>query len=239
MSGGRFYGVVIGIVTNNQDPDGMGRVRVKFPWLSNEDESWWARVITPIAGPGYGLWALPEVDEEVAVIFEHGDFRFPMVVGRLWNGVDKPPTEADTYREKAEVYRSKSGHLIVIDDGGAEVKIKTAGGHEIKANDKGKQIQAKTAGGHILVLDDGTNSVRAQHKDGATLELAANTDVNVTTSGNVNVNAAKVNLAGSGPAVARVGDALNVVMGPADGPGHVHPILTQVIAAGSTKVFAG
>ena len=40
----RIYGVVVGVVTNNQDPEKLGRVKVKFPWLSDEDESNWARV---------------------------------------------------------------------------------------------------------------------------------------------------------------------------------------------------
>ena len=47
----RIYGVVVGVVTNNQDPDGLGRVKVRFPWLSEEHESHWARMVTPMGGP--------------------------------------------------------------------------------------------------------------------------------------------------------------------------------------------
>ena len=55
---GRIWGVVIGVVTNNQDPDELNRVKVRFPWLSDEDESHWARVLTPMAGKdlGSGYW---------------------------------------------------------------------------------------------------------------------------------------------------------------------------------------
>ena len=66
---GRVYGVTVGVVTNNQDPDGLGRVKVRFPWLSDDDESFWARVVTPMAGNGRGLYLLPEVDDEVLVAF--------------------------------------------------------------------------------------------------------------------------------------------------------------------------
>ena len=80
---GRITGVVIGIVTNNNDPDRLGRVKVRFPWLSGSTESHWARVATPMAGNGRGLYFLPEVDDEVLVLFERGDVRFPFVIGAL------------------------------------------------------------------------------------------------------------------------------------------------------------
>jgi uncharacterized protein involved in type VI secretion and phage assembly len=88
---GRIHGVVVGLVTNNQDPDGLGRVKVKFPWLSDVDESSWARIAAPMAGKQRGACFLPEVDDEVLVAFEHGDMRFPYVLGALWNGQDAPP----------------------------------------------------------------------------------------------------------------------------------------------------
>ena len=84
----RFYGVVVGIVTNNQDPENMHRVKVRFPWLSNDVESNWARVAAPMAGKGRGAYFLPEVDDEVLVAFEHGQVDHPFVVGCLWNGKD-------------------------------------------------------------------------------------------------------------------------------------------------------
>ena len=61
----RIGGVVVGVVTNNQDPDGLGRVKVRFPWLSEEHESHWARMVTPMAGNDRGFYMLPEVDDEV------------------------------------------------------------------------------------------------------------------------------------------------------------------------------
>ena len=70
----RFFGVVVGIVTNNQDDEKMHRVKVRFPWLADgeDDESHWARVATPMSGNGRGGYFLPEVDDEVLVAFEHG-----------------------------------------------------------------------------------------------------------------------------------------------------------------------
>ncbi len=91
----RIYGVVIGTVTNNQDRDNLGRVKVTFPWLNDNDEGYWARLATPMAGGDRGIYFLPEVHDEVLVIFEHGDVRFPYIIGSLWNGRDRPPVIND------------------------------------------------------------------------------------------------------------------------------------------------
>ncbi len=63
----RIYGLVIGIVTDNNDPDNIGRVKVKFPWLGDDVESWWARIAAPGAGPDYGIVWVPQVNDEVLV----------------------------------------------------------------------------------------------------------------------------------------------------------------------------
>ena len=112
----RHFGVAVGVVTNNQDPDGFARVKVKFPWLSDEDESHWARVATPMAGEDRGLYLLPEVDDEVLVAFEHGDVRFPIVVGALWNGKDRAPAANDDGKNNIRMLKSRSGHVIRLND---------------------------------------------------------------------------------------------------------------------------
>ena len=82
--------LVIGVVTNNRDPDDIGRVRVHYPALGPDVESAWARVVTPSAGNGRGIMMLPVVGEEVLIGFEHDDTARPYVLGSLFNGVDKP-----------------------------------------------------------------------------------------------------------------------------------------------------
>ena len=82
-------------VTNNvEDPDEvpLGRVQVKFPWLSDTIESGWERCTTPMAGSNIGLYFLPEVGDEVLVAFEQGNLSKPVIVGSLWNGKRRPPT---------------------------------------------------------------------------------------------------------------------------------------------------
>ena len=88
--------VVVGIVTQNDDPQKMGRVRVKYPELGDEIESWWARMAAPGAGKERGQLMLPQVGDEVLVAFEHGDVQHPYVLGSLWNGHDEPGELART-----------------------------------------------------------------------------------------------------------------------------------------------
>ena len=86
--------MVTAIVTNTDDPNDWGRVKVKFPWMTDDAESDWARVAGIGAGPEAGFFVMPDVDDEVLVTFAHGDFSQPFVLGGLWNGQNNPPPEA-------------------------------------------------------------------------------------------------------------------------------------------------
>jgi len=109
--------LVIGIVTNNDDPDGLGRVKVKYPSLTDADESAWAKVASPGAGPARGLQCVPEVGDEVLVGFEHSDVRRPLVLGGLWNGPDKPPRSAVSGNKVAtRAWVSRNGHVVELSD---------------------------------------------------------------------------------------------------------------------------
>jgi hypothetical protein len=70
-----IQGVVVGVVTNLEDPDNLGRIKVKFPWLNDgqaEVESFWCRMASPGASAEYGIMWLPEVNDEVLVAFDSG-----------------------------------------------------------------------------------------------------------------------------------------------------------------------
>jgi uncharacterized protein involved in type VI secretion and phage assembly len=82
-------GVVVALVVDVNDPEDAGRIKVRFPWVRADVEAW-ALVSLPLGGNRTGLWALPEIGDEVVVGFEHGDVRSPVVLGSLWNGKDRP-----------------------------------------------------------------------------------------------------------------------------------------------------
>jgi uncharacterized protein involved in type VI secretion and phage assembly len=111
----RVYEPVVALVTDNKDPDKLGRVKVKVPVLSNTDTSWWAPIVMLGAGKNRGWFFIPEVNDEVLVLFEHGDMNRPLVVGALWGGKDKPP-DKNPGGNPRRVIKSREGSKITFDD---------------------------------------------------------------------------------------------------------------------------
>ena len=92
--GGRWYGCYPAQVTDINDPNGQGRVKVSLPWApdtASERYEAWARLATMMGGNNRGTWFIPDVNDEVLIMFEGGDPRCPCVIGGLWNGQDAPP----------------------------------------------------------------------------------------------------------------------------------------------------
>src|SRR5579859_5028492 len=110
----KIFGVEVAIVTNVQDPDKLGRVKVCFPRLPDKPESTWARVVQPAAGAGRGFYWLPEVNDEVLVAFQLGDAHVPYVLGALWNGKDKPMDGAYADENTTRMIQTKSGHQVIF-----------------------------------------------------------------------------------------------------------------------------
>ncbi|MFN2505988.1 MAG: VgrG-related protein [Acidimicrobiales bacterium] len=157
-------GLVIGIVTNNKDPDGLGRIKVRFPTLSDDEESWWARVAAIGAGATRGLSVLFEVNDEVLLGFEHGDVRRPIVLGGLWSKKNKPHIggeETDASGVASRVWRSRTGHVVAMHD----------------ANSPAQSFIA-------ITLADGKTSLR-MGEDKVTLDSP--TDITITSQTNVSV----------------------------------------------------
>ena len=180
----RYHGVAFAVVTNNKDPDGLGRVKVAFPWLDAAVESAWARVVTPMAGRQRGLYFLPEVDDEVLVAFEHGSPNAPYVLGGLWNGKDKPPESNADGKNNLRAIRSRSGHVVrFVDTAGEErIEIVDAGGADsivISKKDNSITVKARSAvtvesGGAVTVKANGDITIEARGKlvlKGATVDI--------------------------------------------------------------------
>jgi uncharacterized protein involved in type VI secretion and phage assembly len=109
-------GLVEALVVDNADPDQLGRVKVKFPLLPETPESFWARLVMPMAGRERGWMTIPEIGDEVLVAFVHGDINNAIVVGSLYNGVDTPPYANEDGENNLRVFQSRSGHRLTFDD---------------------------------------------------------------------------------------------------------------------------
>lgn len=196
----RYYGVVTGRVTNNQDPLNLGRVRVNFPSISSEVEGWWARIAVPMASNEYGTYFLPEVDDEVLVMFENGDFNYPYVIGALWNTGHPPPTTNEDGKNNQRLIRSRSGMILRFDDtaGKERIEISDQEGKNIIVVDVANQTISITADSDITIeskkgkVQIKGNGIELVSNDAVKVESTANMDLKA--SGQMTIKGALVNI---------------------------------------------
>jgi uncharacterized protein involved in type VI secretion and phage assembly len=213
---GHLYGVVVGVVTNNKDPEQLGRVKVKFPWLSDQDESNWARIASPMAGKERGIYFLPEVEDEVLVAFEQGDVAFPYILGALWNGQDKPPVANEDGKNDVRMIKSRSGHVIRLTDEASKEKIEIidrSGKNSIVIDTAKDTITITSDKDITLFAPQGTIKLEAQNveikstadtkltadaglimKASASAKLEARSRIAIEAQGTTNIKGATINL---------------------------------------------
>ena len=176
--GGRWYGVYPALVSDINDPDGLGRVKVTLPWAPDSGGSRydsWARIATLMAGNNRGTWFIPDVGDEVLVAFEGGDPRRPFVLGGLWNGTDAPPESMDgAGKNFIKVIRSRNGVKITLDD-----------------NDGQEKLILETPGGQKMTMKDGPGAVEIVDSNGNSVKLETS-GITVTASAKVTINASQV-----------------------------------------------
>lgn len=186
----RHPGLVPAIVTNTDDPKDWGRVKLKYPWLDENVESDWARVLGIGSGPDCGFFGLPDIQDEVLVGFEHGDFNRPYVLGGVWNGKHNLPTAAGSAKKSEKplvrTWQTRLGHQITLYD------------------DSQNKIEIKSKKGLIITLDDSKDSITIQAskeisvKAGTNMSLEAGGNIAIKASGNMDLNASgKVTVKGA------------------------------------------
>ena len=176
--GGRWYGAFVALVTDIVDPEGLGRVKIELPWSPDTAGSryeTWARLATFMAGNNRGSWFIPDVDDEVLIVFEGGDPRRPYVIGSLWNGKDTPPESMDgAGKNFKKVLRSRNGVKLTMDD-----------------TDGREQFILETPGAQKLTLKDGPGSVEIVDSNGNSIKLEPS-GITITASAKVTINASQV-----------------------------------------------
>lgn len=210
-------GVVPAQVTDLKDPAKLGRVKLKYPWLSADFSSGWARTVHPGAGKDRGALVLPEVGDEVLVGFEHGDFEAPYVLGGLYNTKDtapkftKPVVDGNSGEVALRGFVSRKGHKlefaeddgIILSSGDAKFVVKIDQKNQVIEVTSGKSVTVKAQNG--VSIDAGTGplelkgqKVTVKSQTDASIEATSQLKLNGTAG--VKVEGATVSVAGQGQA---------------------------------------
>lgn len=185
----RMHGVVVGVVTDNNDPGKLGRVKINFPWMSPDNVTDWTRIATFMSGAERGSYFVPEIEDEVLVAFEHGDINRPFVIGSLWNKEDKPPDTNEEEKNNIKKFTSRAGHELIFDDtdSSERFEIHTKSGHQILLDDKSGSekitIKDKT-GDNYIEIDSVNNSIQIESKLDLTIKA---TNITIDASGNLTI----------------------------------------------------
>lgn len=182
-------------VVSLADPERLNRVQIRliaFDGIDGQDAPLWARVVAPFAGQDRGAFLMPDVDDEVLVLFTHGDPRFPLVIGGLWNGTAPAPADLGSEGNRFKRIRSRNGVTITLDDrqGQETLTLATPGGQTVTLQDGPATITCEDANGNRVTMDSA----------GVTIEAAAKVKVQASTvevsAGMVTVDAAVASFSG-------------------------------------------
>lgn len=194
-----WSGVAIAIVTNNNDPENHKRIKVKYPWLADDVESHWARIVT-----SSGSVNIPAVGDEVLVGFEQGDPNRPYIYGNL------PPITASSGGSQAsqtgnpadqKLFASPSGHALLLDDGAANsVTLTSSAGSAITLDDRQQLVTLTTPSGLTIQLNESNREIsitspgNVNVNSAGNLALAAGGNIDINATGQVNVRGTRINL---------------------------------------------
>ena len=185
----RFYGVMEALVTDVNDPQKLGRVKLKFKQFDMETE--WCRVRQFYAGNGYGAFFIPEPKDEVLVAFIHGDMRLPIILGGLYNGKDKPPSYRANDKDE-KMIRTKGGHRIIFDDTSGSEKISIVdakGENSIVLDTVANSITVKSNKGKLVFEGEGI-----EINSGIGIEVKAKTNIKIEATASMDLKGSTVNI---------------------------------------------
>jgi uncharacterized protein involved in type VI secretion and phage assembly len=200
---GQMPGLVEALVVDNVDPDKLGRIKLKFPLLPETPESFWARLVMPMAGRERGWMTIPEIGDEVLVSFVHGDINNAIVLGSLYNGVDTPPYANEDGDNNLRVFQSRSGHRLTFDDTSGDERVELIlHNEEIRIIwDAANKVLAVYSGKDIIIEAKETISVKCKDfileadatigmKSGTTTEVKTGSSCSVDGGGQLTLTAA-------------------------------------------------
>ena len=186
-------GLHTAIVTDNEDPEGEFRVRVKIPFINADDDGVWARVALPDAGNTRGLYFRPEINDEVLIGFLFDDPRQPVVLGMLHSSALPSPLKPSNDNHQ-KGYTSREKLILLFDDEKKEVKIETPGGNKVTISDDKKGITMEDQNGNKIEMNNSGIKISSQ----TAIEITAQTDLKLTGMNLTLAGNASLGMSGSG-----------------------------------------
>ncbi|MBW3578947.1 MAG: VgrG-related protein [Actinobacteria bacterium] len=215
--GANLGSAVVGVVSNTNDPLQRGRVKVELPWLGDSVEGHWAPVVSLGAGDGKGFQCIPEVHDQVLVVFEHGDVRRPYVLG----GIYGPPTELPAPQvtavmngeTKIRTFKTSAGHELTFTETDTPLEksilIKSIGGQLIEIKDAPPANTITLRSGQNEIVIDGTQQT-VTVKSAANLKIEATANLELQATGQLKLKGSTVDVEGTGPVKVKSGAALGL-----------------------------
>jgi uncharacterized protein involved in type VI secretion and phage assembly len=212
----KYYGKYRGFVSDNSDPDRLGRLKVTVPSVLGDTVTGWALPCLPFGGLAeQGLFTIPELDAQVWVEFEEGELSHPIWVGTFWQSSGDVPSEGAVTPPTTRVLKTPSGHVLQFDDAsgaeqyrlhhpaGSEMTIDSQGtialtdanGAKVTLDVAGNQIVVEDANGNTLTMS--TTGTTVEDSNGNKIEMGPG-GVNIKASATVTVEGAQVMLGGQG-----------------------------------------
>lgn len=171
------------LVKDNNDPEKLGRIRVKFFWQESNSMSPWIRLVTPYSGTERGFYFIPEIGDEVLVGFEGGDAEKPYVLGSLYHGKNKPHNAWPNTKNNFKGIVTKSNLRIEFDDEKKITTIDTPGGNKIVVSDNEKSIVLKDQNMNKVELSpdgivlDSLKDIKLSSKSKITIDATSGVDI--------------------------------------------------------------
>lgn len=191
----RFYGVTVGIVTDIDDPENLGRIKVKLIGRDNARyETEYIRITSPMVGANWGMFFFPEIGDEVLVAFGDGNIHMPYVIGSLWNRKDNPPVNIVNRKNEIRKIKTKNGNELTFTDelNKNSIEIKTPKDLTIFLDDDKDEIKIKDRLGKNMVhIDTQTGVVKVLADNKITLDAGQSSIELNGTAGTMVIDAAK------------------------------------------------
>jgi len=125
----RHYGKYRGLVTDNQDPKNLARIRAKVPEVLQDVETGWALPSSPYSGDGSGFFRVPAKGAGVWIEFEAGDPSRPIWTGCWWADGQLPSDQdGNSATTDFSILRSEGGLMVVLNDAGPTISVSDQNG---------------------------------------------------------------------------------------------------------------